>query len=119
MTDNWVFAWDDVRSDLPKGCGGLCLDLGYGNGHHLLFVGSLYPRKGVTTLIEAFAILAQQNVVLHLVGDMAKNQGYIQRLQEMVAEYGVDGRVILHGNLSHEELSPLYRQADIFVLPSL
>ncbi len=76
----------------------------------LLFVGTITRRKGVAVLLEAMRRLPPATAELTLIGPMA------------------DGRTLLDTYagcfhylpfLHHEELAVHYRQADLFVFPSL
>ncbi len=83
----------------------------------LLFIGRLAPEKGLPYLIEALVLCSQQGLVLNLVlvGD-----GSEQELREQISRYGLKEQVCFKGYVPlGERLWDLYRQADIFVLPSL
>jgi glycosyltransferase involved in cell wall biosynthesis len=72
----------------------------------ILFVGGDFVRKGGDVLLNAFRALGQTQVELHLV------------TREMVPH--IAGMHIYHGmQLNSPELIQLYRQSDLFVLPSL
>lgn len=83
----------------------------------ILFVGNLYPIKGVSDLIDAMKIISvlSSNVMLILVGE-----GYLKsQLQSTVKEYGLSNKVMFAGNQSHEKI-PLWMNAcDLLVLPSI
>ena len=82
-----------------------------------LYVGRLIERKGLFNLLEAFDNLSETtpNLCLTLVGDGPDRS----RLESYCASRGLDGKVELTGRLSQEELLPLYREASVFVMPSL
>lgn len=120
---------------------------GDGGRRRLLFVGRVSPEKGVHTLLAAFAALAGRfgDVDLDIAGpdaalsrdflvslgserrvqdllrfyDDAGNCRYRAHLDSLVADGGLRGRVRFLGNVSHEELLPLYRAAEVVVNPSL
>jgi len=83
----------------------------------LLFVGNIYPVKGVSYLIEAMKIISERSndIMLILVGE-----GYLKpQLQSTVKEYGLSNKVIFAGSQPHERI-PLWMNAcDLLVLPSL
>lgn len=83
----------------------------------LLFVGNLYPVKGVSYLIEAMKIISERsnNIMLTLVGE-----GYLKpQLQSTVKEYGLSSKVLFAGSQPHERI-PLWMNAcDLLVLPSV
>lgn len=83
-----------------------------------LFVGSLREVKGLSFLLKAIALLKQQSyaVTLTIVG----RGGEEQRLRYQVHQLGIGGEVIFAGYAaSTEKLLQYYREADVFVLPSL
>jgi len=82
-----------------------------------LYVGRLIERKGLFNLLEAFddLIKTDPNLYLTLVGD-GPDRG---RMESYCKSRGLDGKVKLAGRLSQEQLLPLYREASVFVMPSL
>jgi UDP-glucose:(heptosyl)LPS alpha-1,3-glucosyltransferase len=79
----------------------------------LLFVGSGFLRKGLYFLLASLpAILLQRQVRLVVVGE--GNQRQAVRLADRL---GVGGQVSFIGPV--KDPGPFYRQADVFVLPSL
>jgi glycosyltransferase involved in cell wall biosynthesis len=81
-----------------------------------LFVGRLVERKGVPDLIDALALLsADQDVRLVIVGE-GPERG---RIEQGVRERGLDGRVVLRGQVSEEALQQAYATADVLVLPAI
>ncbi len=85
-------------------------------GIRLLHVASLLPVKDQTTLLSAFARVAQQVPAahLHLVGEGPARPS----LEAQVARDGLAQRVTFHGALPHERLPAFYRAADLCVLAS-
>lgn len=78
----------------------------------LLFVGKLRAYKGVKYLIEAIKNL---DVILSIVGD-GENE---MQLKEQVGLLQIAHKVIFYRNISDAELSDLYQDSDLFVLPSI
>ncbi|XVH32239.1 glycosyltransferase [Haloferacaceae archaeon DSL9] len=86
----------------------------------LVFVGSLIPRKGIQYLLESLANLNKQTnsteFELILVGDGHERDTLIKRSEEL----GIDESVEFKGHITDSEtLMSIYRESDIFVLPSL
>jgi glycosyltransferase involved in cell wall biosynthesis len=85
---------------------------------HLLYVGRLAAEKGLPYLIEAMALCQRDGLTFDLtvVGD-GTERGTIEGL---VAKHGLENQVRFKGFIPlGPELQKSYRQADIFVLPSL
>jgi rhamnosyl/mannosyltransferase len=78
----------------------------------VLFVGRLVPYKGAGVLLEAMRGLDAEAM---LVGDGPERRG----LELKASQMGIADRVTFAGEVSHEELSALYRACDLFVLPSV
>jgi glycosyltransferase involved in cell wall biosynthesis len=85
----------------------------------LLCVGNWMERKGILSLIEAFAALPEHAATLHLVGDPWTSARYGTRVWLTLARLDVMDRVVVHGPVSARRLQALYRGSDLFVLPSL
>src|SRR5690606_32305348 len=80
----------------------------------LITVARLLERKGIQTILEACARPTVLPVELKIVG----TGPYEDELRQMVSTLGLGDRVAFHGFVPNEELPTLYRQSDIFVLPS-
>ena len=96
--------------------------LSAGDSHVLLFVGRIYPVKGLVNLLQAWGMLESSgNSQVHkwmirLVGpDQA---GHAEELKKLAERLGISNSVIFTGPLFGEELAKEYRRADCFVLPS-
>lgn len=84
---------------------------------YVLAVGTLEPRKNLTTLLHAFAMLAESLPhQLVLVGP----EGWLSEgLGETLRALGLRDRVRLTGFVSDADLSGWYSGADCFVFPSV
>ena len=83
---------------------------------YILFVGTLQPRKNIVKLVEAFAKLNQQTLQLVIVG---KKGWQYEEILEAPRKFGVKERVLFIHNAADEDLPDLYKNAKMFVLPSL
>ena len=84
----------------------------------LLCVGTIEPRKNLTSLLEAYRALMGRGVESRLVIVGKKGwlyEGFFRRLREL----GLEDKVIFPGFVADEDLPALYSAADLFVLPSL
>jgi glycosyltransferase involved in cell wall biosynthesis len=84
---------------------------------YLLFVGNIEPKKGVDTLLAAYARLAAREPELSLVvaGRRAwKTDGLVRQLEG----YSGPGRVHRLGYVRRRELPALYAQAAVHMMPS-
>lgn len=88
----------------------------------LFTVSRIDPRKGLRVLPDVVARLAASGIdaVLDLVGPPIGQVGETERqaVCDRAAALGVASRVRLLGAVPLEDLMPLYRQYDIFVLPT-
>jgi glycosyltransferase involved in cell wall biosynthesis len=84
----------------------------------LLFVGQLHRYKGVHTLIDAAHRLTKSHgadyLTLTIVGEGVSD--YKLALAEQAKSGPTE--VTFHGKMRYEDLSPIYREHDIFVFPS-
>lgn len=92
-----------TKSDLP-----IKLDF----EKYILYVGNAYPHKNLDRLIRAFLDLNLNNVRLVLVG--SKDHFYEKLEREVTSK-----RIVFWGRATDEELSFLYKNALVYVQPSL
>lgn len=84
---------------------------------YILFVGTLQPRKNIVRLIEAFSkIENSQKLKLVIVG--RKGWQY-ESILDAPKRYGIEERVLFLENVTDEQLPSFYKEAELFVLPSL
>lgn len=89
------------------------------NGHYILALGTLQPRKNFTTLIRAYNLLVHEHHIPHkLVIGGGKGWLY-DDIFATVQELGLGERVVFPGFVADEHLPALYRGADLFAFPSL
>lgn len=82
-----------------------------------LYVGTIEPRKGLDTLLSAWAPVAQSLPDIHLV--IAGKPGwYVERLHTQVDKLGLARRVHWTGYVPDADLPALYGAAEVFVFPS-
>jgi glycosyltransferase involved in cell wall biosynthesis len=94
-------------------------DLRAGARAALLCIGNWVARKGILQVLDAVADLPPGLARLHLAGDDRPDPGYAARVRRRLARGDLAGRVEYHGRLRQEEVAALYRDADVFVLPSI
>lgn len=89
----------------------------------LLSLSRIHPQKGIHLLLEAVVLLDVVGVDcrLDVVGpDYGTAYGsYRARLDRLLVDRGLEGRVTIHGWLPDEQLEELWAQADALVVPCL
>jgi glycosyltransferase involved in cell wall biosynthesis len=85
---------------------------------HLLSVGSVVPRKGFDILVSALALLADVPWRLTIVGDLTRDRTEAAKIQHLISQHGLAGRVETIGAIPSAQLAELYAKADLFVLAS-
>lgn len=81
----------------------------------MLFVGGIHPAKGLETLVQAFGQLADDNLVLWIVGKVWPPESYAQELRTLATR---DRRVRLVESFVPDDEMQLYvKAADVVVLP--
>lgn len=107
-------AWTDIEVFLEAH-----YDPDEGN-QRILFVGVLFPRKGVHHLVSAFSIIAQDCPAAELViVGREENVAYVAKLKDKVARLGLNDRVKFVGEMSQRSLANWMSQSLVLVLPSL
>jgi D-inositol-3-phosphate glycosyltransferase len=94
--------------------------LALGDGPVMLFVGRIQPLKGTELAIRAFALSAQRNATLVVVGGPSGADGAVEvdRIKALAVELGVADRIRFADPQPHHILSTYYRAADICLVPS-
>jgi glycosyltransferase involved in cell wall biosynthesis len=88
------------------------------SGVKILFVGALdsaHYFKGVDILIMSLSDILSEEVRLDIIGKGKLRESY----EKIADESGIGKYVNFLGGVSDDELASAYRQADIFVLPSI
>jgi len=78
----------------------------------LLYVGRIEPMKGLDCLINALPQTSEVEVTIIGTGSALSD------LNDLADSEGVEDRVSFEGWISHDELPPYYRDADLFVHPA-
>jgi glycosyltransferase involved in cell wall biosynthesis len=91
-------------------------DLRCGRNAAFLCIGNWIARKGIVELLDAFATLPENAGTLHLVGDESVDRHYRAAVDKRLVR--LQDRVVVHGVVSRERVGALYRDADVFVMPS-
>jgi len=83
----------------------------------VLFVGSLYPLKGVRYLIESMLQVVKEvkEVRLRIVGDGPLKE----QLKSLAGRLGIKKYVVFEGFIPHTRIVSYYQQSDVFCLPTL
>jgi glycosyltransferase involved in cell wall biosynthesis len=105
--------------DVAEAAGPPVGDLRQGHRAAFLCVGNWIERKGILSLLDAFARLPADDGTLHLVGDVDADPAYARRVRSRLALPGLADRVVVHGPVSRETVASLYRSADVFALASV
>jgi len=87
------------------------------NKKKILFIGGLYPRKGVEYLLEAIKIVAQERTdfIVEIIG----YGPYGQQYETLASKLGLRNFVSFLGRVSDEEKIEALKNCDFLVLPSL
>lgn len=118
----------DMRSRLPKGIrlktevipffidAGRFPETDHPDAHdplRLLTVARLVPRKNLDTVAEAIA-----DCSVPIEWSVVGSGSVRPRLETQCAELGIDDRVTFHGHVPNEDVPAVYRDHDVFILPS-
>lgn len=82
----------------------------------VLFLSRVHPKKGIEFLLESAAALKDANLQFLIAGE--GDAAYIDSLKERAAQLGVADRIQFLGGVYGDEKWRLYREADLFVLPT-
>lgn len=79
------------------------------------FIGYLAAHKGVDTLLEALPLLDRQRLSVNIVGEGHERTVYEARAEQL----GVAEVVRFWGKVDHVHIERVFRETDVFVLPSI
>lgn len=82
----------------------------------LLYVGTVYKRKGLIYLINSLKYLKPDEYQLTIVGNLS-DQNYLNEIEAIIKRHNLN--VIFSGHISEQEKNNLFSTSDIFVFPSL
>jgi len=86
--------------------------------HKLLCVANIRKNKGQEYLIDGLSFLNRDDVKIEFAGTI-KEQDYYDYLQKKIKENKLQDRIAFRGFLKGKELEEIYKNSDIFVLPTL
>jgi alpha-1,3-rhamnosyl/mannosyltransferase len=125
VTPSKVFAVHEAARECFKPmeggeASGALSGLGIGGGEFLLAVGTIEPRKNLSTLVRAFEDLLRERPSSNLRLVVAGGRGWLSGpLFESIRRSPARARVVLTGYVSDEQLRALYSACALFVYPSL
>lgn len=86
---------------------------------YILYVGTIQPRKNISTLIKAYSSLAKSGRITHKLVITGRKGWLYDPLFELIKNEGMEEKAIFTGFVPDEELPYIYNRADIFVYLSL
>jgi len=93
-----------------------------GRPFHILSVSGVKRKKGYIQSLRAirtFLDAHPANVVYTIIGNDAVDPGFTRELHDAIDGLSLSGAVRFRGIVSDDELDAAYREADLFLLPSL
>ena len=89
--------------------------------NYLLHIGSFERRKDLITLVKSFKLVGDPNLKLVLAGAQIinGNSEVFDEIKTFIVQNKLESKVILAGYVSKEEASVLYKNARIYIFPSL
>lgn len=85
---------------------------------NILFLSRVHPKKGINFLIEAVAQLKNEFAGHTFIIAGPGEETYVQELKDQTAKSGVAEMFNFIGPVFGDDKWPLYRKADLFVLPT-
>ncbi len=82
-----------------------------------LFVSRIHPKKGLLDLVAAWAKVRPKGWRMRLVGP--DEGGYQAMVEKAIREKGLEKDFIFDGSVFGERLWNIYRESDLFILPTL
>lgn len=86
---------------------------------YILYVGTLQPRKNVSTLVDAYAQFRRRTGLPHKLLIVGKPKYKFEAVFAAIERSGFKDDILFAGFVPDEELPTYYNAADVFVFPSL
>jgi glycosyltransferase involved in cell wall biosynthesis len=86
---------------------------------YILFAATLEPRKNLTRLLDAFALLQKRGWTRHKLVVTGKKGWLYRNIFHKIRELELEREVIFTGYVPRQDLAGLMAGADVFVYPSL
>lgn len=86
---------------------------------YILYVGTLQPRKNVSTLVDAYARFRRRTGLPHKLLIVGKPKYKFEAVFAAIERSGVADDIVFAGFVPDEDLPTYYNAADVFVFPSL
>lgn len=109
--------WNDKIMIVPNGIDvdSIQMKSSWKRTGNILFLSRVHPKKGINYLIEAFAKLdGDYNCIIAGEGD----ESYVDELKTLAGKLDISERVKFVGGIYGDEKWRLFREADVFVLPT-
>lgn len=88
------------------------------NTPYFLYVGTIQPRKNLSTLITSFSLFLAKHPTFKLI--IAGKKGWLyERIYQQVKQLHLSQSIIFAGYVNNDEKVRLYRGATAYILPSL
>lgn len=86
----------------------------------LLFIGKFtLPRKNHLLLLEAIKTLSKTQYHLTMIGNHIGDETLLNQCKALVQKHNLSDTVTIQPNFPHKDISQLYLNTDVFVLPSV
>jgi glycosyltransferase involved in cell wall biosynthesis len=85
----------------------------------LLCIANYSAVKAQDILVRGLSMLTAWNWTMHLFGDMEREPGYTTAIRLLIQQLKMENRIFMHGIAGRHEISRIYLNADLFVMPSL
>lgn len=88
---------------------------------HILLVGGVKPRKGVLEALDGLAEFKRNfgpNFTFTVAGVCDDRTAYVNDVRKKIVDLGLSDNVKLVGSVDDAELERLYRDADLYLMPS-
>lgn len=90
-------------------------------GKFIFYSGAIEPRKNLLNLIKGFKLVTDKftGPLKLVIAGPDRDQKYGHKLRMLIKNEGIDDRVIFVGYVSEDTLDNLYKDAELFIAPSI
>ncbi len=90
--------------------------------NYILYVGNIKPHKNLIVLLKAYATFSDEFKLKYSLVFVGKKKGFItedNEIQKFMVENDLQKNIIFTGYIGDSEIPKIYREANVFVFPSL
>ena len=84
----------------------------------ILFIGNLYPNKGLDILIKALALIDKNKWFLTVIGNIKVDKIYTNQIKKLIENKKLNENITFKGFIPNDELYMFFKKNHVLIVPS-